>query len=114
MAVNATVPGVLKVAIYGATPLTENGLLMNLKFSAIGNAGSVSPLRWTRILLNEGTPHATNVDGEVKISSAMADYAAYSKWLENDVSFLTSTIRFGAELSVTTAWKASFSDRATA
>ena len=38
-AVNATEPGILRVAVYGAVPLDGNGVLLNLRFNAVGDAG---------------------------------------------------------------------------
>jgi Cohesin domain/Dockerin type I domain len=85
---NTTEPGVLRVAAYGAMPLADDGILLNLQFTAIGKGGSVSPIRWTRIMLNEGVPRATTIDGELKIFS---DQATFGKWIENDVSWLYSS-----------------------
>ncbi|MFN0279951.1 MAG: cohesin domain-containing protein [Pyrinomonadaceae bacterium] len=62
-------PGLLRVAVYGATPIEENGLLLNLKFIVVGEAGSSSSLNWERILLNEDV-QATTTDGLVEISAA--------------------------------------------
>ncbi len=81
VATNTLEPGVLRVAIYGTTPLTDNGVLMNLKFTAIGTLGSVSPIRWTRIMLNEGSPRVTTTDGQVEISSTIEDQSEIGSWL---------------------------------
>ena len=66
-AVNSSEPGLLRVAVYGPMPIEKNGVLLNLKFMAVGSAGSVSPLRWERFMVNEDDVAAGN--GQVKLSS---------------------------------------------
>lgn len=66
-AVNADEPGILKVAVYGAMPIGEDGVLLNLRFAAVGAAGSISPLAWERFVFNEGELRATAENGQVKI-----------------------------------------------
>lgn len=65
--VNGQEPGVLKVVMYGGMPLTEDGLLLNLKFAAVGAGGSISPLTFERIMFNEGKPRVTVIDGQIKL-----------------------------------------------
>ena len=72
-AVNAREAGLLRVAVYGPTPISGNGILLNLRFTAVGKPGSVSPLTWERFVLNEGNPGFTAADGEVELSAAPAD-----------------------------------------
>jgi len=67
VAVNATQPGILRIAVYGAASVEENGLLMNLRFIAVGAAGSTSPITWEELLLNDGTPQAMVADGLVTL-----------------------------------------------
>src|SRR5205085_833819 len=69
-AANADSAGILKVAVYGPMPLDGNGVLLNLKFTAVGAPGAVSPLTWQRVLLNEGDPQAIAADGQVELSAA--------------------------------------------
>ncbi len=64
---NATEPGVLRAVVYGVIPIDEDGLLLNLRFMAVGAAGSVSPLMWERIMFNEGEPRVMAVDGQVDL-----------------------------------------------
>jgi uncharacterized delta-60 repeat protein len=71
--VNATGPGLLRVVIYGAIPIDANGVLLNLRFIAIGAPGSVSPLVMDRIMFNEGDPQVTATDGQVEISASTED-----------------------------------------
>ncbi|MBK8464832.1 MAG: hypothetical protein IPL32_03295 [Chloracidobacterium sp.] len=72
---NAETPGLLRVVVYGAMPLEGSGVLLNLRFTAVGAAGSVSPLTWERIMLNEGSPRLTATDGLVELSTALPNQA---------------------------------------
>ncbi len=65
---NAKEPGLLRIVAYGPTPLNGNGVLLNLRFTAVGAPGSVSPLTWERIMFNEGDPQVTTTDGQVIVS----------------------------------------------
>lgn len=75
LAVNAKEPGLLRVAVYGPIPIGENGVLLNLKFTAIGAPGSVSPITWERFMFNEGDPQTVTADGQVELSAASPDSA---------------------------------------
>ena len=66
---NATEPGLLLVVVYGAYPIDENGVLLNLGFMAVGKAGSVSPLMFERIMFNEGESRVMASSGRVEISA---------------------------------------------
>ncbi len=70
VAFNSTEPGLLRVAVYGAVPLNADGVLIELRFAAVGKAGSVSPLIWERAMINEGDPAVILVDGQVELSMA--------------------------------------------
>jgi hypothetical protein len=65
---NAKEPGLLRVAVYGAMPLNGDGVLMYLRFTAVGAIGSVSPILWERIMFNEGEPQAAAAEGRVEVS----------------------------------------------
>ena len=65
--VNATEPGLLRVIAYGAMPIDENGVLLNLRFTAVGAAGVESPLSIERIIFNEGVPRVNVSDGRVEL-----------------------------------------------
>ena len=72
---NAKEPGILRVVVYGATPIgttDENGLLLNLRFTAVGAVGSISPLTFERIMFNEGYPLVNTTDGMIMISASAA------------------------------------------
>ncbi len=75
IAVNAKEAGILRVAVYGTLPLDENGLLLNLKFDAVGAPGAVSPLTWERLMFNEGDPAVTPADGQIDLSAAAPNSA---------------------------------------
>lgn len=66
--VNAREPGLLRVAVYGPDALGADGVLLNLRFTAIGASGSVSRLVWERVMFNEGDPQVAVTNGEVHIS----------------------------------------------
>ncbi len=68
-AVNAGETGVLRVAVYGPMPINQNGILLNLRFVAVGNSGSDSPLTFERFMFNEGLA-MTSGDGQIEISDA--------------------------------------------
>ena len=64
---NAAEPGLLRVVVYGAFPIDENGVMLNLRFTAVGGAGSVSPILFERIMFNEGEPRVSIADGKVEL-----------------------------------------------
>ena len=64
---NAEVPGLLRVVMYGAMPIEENGLLLNFRFTAVGTPGSMSDLSFERIMFNEGESRIVLTNGAVKV-----------------------------------------------
>ena len=72
---NPAEPGVLRVVVYGALPVDGNGVLLNLRFTAVGTPGTVSPLTWRRVVFNEGDPGAIVTDGRVELSQATTQAA---------------------------------------
>ena len=68
--VNAKESGLLRVVMYGATPIDEDGVLLNLKFTAVGVANSVTPLRWERFIFNDGLL-MTAADGKVELTKSL-------------------------------------------
>jgi len=70
--VNAEERGLLRVVVYGAMPIDSDGVLLNLKFMAVGAAGSTSPLTFEQIMFNEGDPLGTAIGGQVELSAAIA------------------------------------------
>jgi len=59
--------GLLRVVVYGPMAIENSGLLLNLRFTAIGGPGSVSPLMWERIMFNEGDSATAITDGQIEI-----------------------------------------------
>jgi autotransporter-associated beta strand protein len=53
--VNAAEPGLLRVVVYGAIPINNDGVLLYLRFDATGEPGSATPLSLKNILFNEGS-----------------------------------------------------------
>lgn len=72
---NADESGLLRVAVYGAKALEANGILLSLKFTAVGASGTMSPLAWDRIMFNEGDTMTTAANGQVELSSAASNQA---------------------------------------
>jgi len=64
---NPAEPGVVRVSVYGAVPIDRDGVLLNLRFTAVGGPGSISPLNFERILFNDGLPRMTVFNGRVEI-----------------------------------------------
>jgi hypothetical protein len=64
---NPNEPGLLRVVMYGPLAIDENGLLLDLRFIAIGSSGSVSPLTFETIMFNEGEQPVAIVDGRVEL-----------------------------------------------
>jgi hypothetical protein len=64
---NRREPGLLRVVVYGAMPIVEDGVLLNLRFIAVGGAGSISPLTFEREIFNEGEPRVAVTDGQIKL-----------------------------------------------
>ncbi len=67
---NSAEPGVLRVVVYGPMPIDGNGVLLNLRFTAVGSPGSVSPLMWESMIFNEGDPGTFVTDGQVELLAA--------------------------------------------
>ncbi|MBK8467297.1 MAG: hypothetical protein IPL32_15880 [Chloracidobacterium sp.] len=65
--------GLLRVVVYGAIPINEDGVLLNLRFLAVGAEGTVSQLTFERIMFNEGDPAANLVIGIIKVSAVEID-----------------------------------------
>ena len=82
---NPNEPGLLRVVLYGPLPIDKNGLLLNLRFNAVGAPGSVSPLTFERMMFNEGDPGTLVTDGMVQLSAAAADQAEITGRLLNSM-----------------------------
>ncbi len=66
---NVTEPGLLRVVMYGAMPIDVDGLLLNLRFIAVGVPGALSTLAFERIMFNEGDEGTIVTDGQVELSA---------------------------------------------
>jgi hypothetical protein len=75
---NAETPGLLKVTVFGPVAVDSDGILLTLKFTAVGQPGAVSPLSWERVMLNEGDPQVEAANGQVELSSGGPDQAEIS------------------------------------
>jgi len=65
---NATEPGLLRVVVYGAYPIDGDGVLLNLRFAAIGGVGSISDLKFENLMFNEGEPRVIVTNGKVELA----------------------------------------------
>ena len=72
---NTNEPGLLRVVLYGAYEIDANGLLLNLKFNAVGAPGTASPLTFEHMVFNEGDPGTLVTDGVVELSAAAPNQA---------------------------------------
>lgn len=61
--------GTLRVVVYGAMPIDEDGILLNLRFTAVGTGGGESALRLENMMFNDGGPSITMIDGRVRLSN---------------------------------------------
>jgi len=69
---NHSGPGVLEVAVFGTTPLSGSGVLMNLHFTIVGALGTSSPLTLNNFMFNEGDPGNSITNGQVTVQSTTA------------------------------------------
>lgn len=70
---NVVTPGVLRVAVYGAFPIADAGVLLNFHFTAVGSAFDRSPLTFENFFFNEGGIGTTITSGEVRLTPAVAN-----------------------------------------
>lgn len=64
---NLSVPGVIRIALYGPTPLGGTGNLLEISFTSEGPLGSESLLHFASAGLNEGALPAILVDGRYTV-----------------------------------------------
>lgn len=74
--VNATVPGQLIIVVFRAEPFMGAGDLLRLQFTAVGDAGDISPLTFQSFQWNEGNPPDANVNGQIQLVGPTAADAA--------------------------------------
>jgi hypothetical protein len=64
---NPSQPGLMRVVIYGPMPIGADGVLLNLRFAAVGKAGSASGLMFERMMFNEGDSKVTVSEGRIQL-----------------------------------------------
>lgn len=64
---NVIEPGLLRVVAYGPMPINSDGVLLNLRFAAVGKTGESSPLSFERFMFNEGEPRVNATRGQVEL-----------------------------------------------
>jgi len=74
IAVNAAEPGLIRVAVYGALPVTGDGVYTNLRFTVIGAPGTVSPLTISDFRFNDASVRSVATDGRVKVDGALLQW----------------------------------------
>lgn len=72
---NTETVGLIKVVVFGAMPVEGEGLLLNLKFTASGEAGTESPVKLHNFMLNEGAMRVVTTDGSIKVTAPAKDEA---------------------------------------
>ncbi len=65
---NSPRPGLLKVAVYGAIPVTGDGVLIDLRFIAAGQTGTSTPLTISSFRLNNGSADIIASGGRLRIA----------------------------------------------
>ena len=69
---NPTVPGTLRVVLFGTMPISGAGTLLKLNFNAVGTSGTMSPLTFQSFMFNEGAPLDVTTDGQVLVLAPTA------------------------------------------
>jgi serine protease AprX len=68
--VNSHEPGLLRVAAYATRPISENGVLLKLRFRLTGTNVAGSPLKWERFVLNEDEVTVNPANSDVGVRQA--------------------------------------------
>jgi len=63
LTVNLTTPGIVRISLFGGTPLAGSGPIADLQFDVVGASGQTSPLDLTFAQINEGEIPAVLDDG---------------------------------------------------
>ena len=63
---NKEEPGRMRVVMYGPMPIDGDGVLLNLRFIAVGKPAAMSPLIFESFMFNEGLP-MTATEGKVEL-----------------------------------------------
>lgn len=70
---NLGTPGVIRISLFGTTPLSGSGAFLTLGFNAVGAEGSTSPLTFQSASFNEGMITANPVNGSVCVRTPAAE-----------------------------------------
>jgi hypothetical protein len=70
VAAHSPEPGLLKVIVYGTSPVTADGLFTNLTFKAVGTAGSSTPISISHFRLNDGSSRVEVSGGVVVVTDS--------------------------------------------
>ena len=73
LTVNLGTPGVIRISLFGTTPLSGGGPYLTLGFDATGAEGSASPLQFQSASLNEGMIAADTVNGSVCVRTPASE-----------------------------------------
>lgn len=76
--VNTTTPGMIKVVVFGASEISGEGALLNLRFNAVGDVGSTTALTWENFNFNEGGVFFRTTNSQITIRTANSDEASIS------------------------------------
>src|SRR4029079_5135973 len=68
VAANSPEPGLLKVVVFGTAPVTGDGVFVNLRFNAIGAAGTATRLTISGFRLNDGTAGIKTINSLVIVT----------------------------------------------
>lgn len=72
---NLATTGVVRISLFGATPLSGGGVLLNMTVRSEGPAGAAAPLRFSSVMLNEGQIPTVLVDGRYCVQGPPAEVA---------------------------------------
>lgn len=70
---NTLTPGLIKVAVYGAYPIADSGVLFNFHFTAVGDVFRTSPVKLDNFFFNDGNIRTDIVSSEVRLTPAIGD-----------------------------------------
>ena len=68
VAVNGTIPGRLRLAVYGANTISSAGTLIELRFRVLGQRGTSSNLALSSLMFNEGKPASDVRSGKITVT----------------------------------------------
>ncbi|MEO7539763.1 MAG: cohesin domain-containing protein, partial [Pyrinomonadaceae bacterium] len=68
VAANSPMPGLLKVVVFGTTPLSVDGVFVNLHFKASGGAGSTTPLTISGFRIDDAKARVLAAGGTLEVT----------------------------------------------